>query len=99
MKIRKAEHFLRLLLARDTSKTQALELLKTVNRTQLEALAEIAHNLLFNPEVETDYVRRRRGLFEALIEKKHRTIVQRHSLVIWRALLKSRKDILTVLGQ
>jgi hypothetical protein len=97
MNIRKAEHFLRLLLARDTTKTQALGLLRTINRSQLDCLVEIAHNLVFNPEVAIDYVRKRRKLFEALAGKKQRHIVQHHPLVILRALLQSRKVLLEAL--
>lgn len=100
MKIKKAEHFLRLLLSQDTTQPQALGLLRTVNQSQLDSLAEIAHNLIFNQEVASDYARKRRRLFEELASKKRRRdTVRRHSLVILRALLRSRKILLEALEQ
>lgn len=90
---------MRLLLKQDTSQSQALDLLRTINRSQLDALAEIAHNLVFNQEVTIDYARKRRKIFEALAQKKRAEIVRRHPLVILRALLLSRKTLLEALRE
>ena len=99
MKIKKAEHFLRLLLAPSTTSNQALALLKTANDTQAQAIAEIAHNFVHNPHTSVEYVRKRQKLFSTIADKRKQAFMKRHSLVILRALIHGRKVVLQALTE
>ncbi len=104
-KLNSASSYLRLLLDENTSTAQAIGLLRTVDRKQLIALTEIAHNLLFNESLvgKAEYVKRRRHIFKTLANKaipltKRQNIVRDHPLIVLRALHLSRGYLLKVLG-
>ncbi len=105
MKLTKASAFLRLLLDNNTSTAQAIGLLTTVNDRQLDALGEIAHNLLRNERLDDAALRkyltsRRKRVFENLSAPsvfKRRRAVLNHPLIVWRALKLASKYLLQAL--